>query len=85
MGATKIMVIRHAEKPDTYSGQAYDGVDATGTTCGSGGAQSLATIGWERAGGLTTLFAPPWGPKVPLLATPDYIYAADPAERESAP
>jgi hypothetical protein len=82
MGATKIMVIRHAEKPGTYGGHAYDGVDAAGATCGADGAQSLATIGWERAGALTTLFAPPWGPKLPLLATPDYIYAADPAARD---
>jgi hypothetical protein len=82
MGATKIMVIRHAQKPGTYGGHAYDGVDAAGATCGADGAQSLATIGWERAGALTTLFAPPWGPKLPLLATPDYIYAADPAARD---
>jgi hypothetical protein len=50
-GATQIMVIRHAEKPDTYSGQAYSGVDALGDTCGSDGNESLVTIGWERAGG----------------------------------
>jgi hypothetical protein len=31
MAVTKIMVIRHAEKPDPYNGQAYSGVDASGT------------------------------------------------------
>ena len=50
MGATKIMVIRHAEKPDRYNGKAYSGVNAIGTTCGSDGEESLVTIGWERAG-----------------------------------
>src|SRR5271165_1924805 len=74
MGATKIMVIRHAEKPDTYNQQAYLGVDATGTQ----DPESLVTLGWERAGGLVTLFAPPWGPKGPTLKQPQWIYAADP-------
>jgi hypothetical protein len=78
MGATKIMVIRHAEKPATYLGQDYSGVDAVGTTCGSDGEESLVTIGWERAGALITLFAPPWGPRTPTLAQPQYLYAADP-------
>lgn len=78
-GTTMIMVIRHAEKPDTYNGVAYAGVDAAGDTCGSVGGESLVTIGWQRAGGLNTLFAPPWGPKTPLLQ-PLYIYAADPSD-----
>ena len=84
MGATKIMVIRHAEKPDTYNGQAYSGVDAVGTTCGAQGAESLVTIGWERAGALITLFAPPWGPKTPTLAQPQFLYAADPGTSDAA-
>jgi hypothetical protein len=79
-GATKIMVIRHAEKPDKYNGQQYNGVDVYG----SSGAEDLVTLGWERAGGLVTLFAPPWGPKGPTLATPQYLYAADPKDK-SAP
>jgi len=78
MGATKIMVIRHGEKPGTYNGQAYDGVDATGDTCGSSGAEHLVTLGWERAGGLVTLFAPPWGPKSPTLAIPQFLFASKP-------
>jgi hypothetical protein len=83
MGATKIMVIRHAEKPDDYFGQAYSGVDATGATCGGSGIESLVTIGWERAGALVTLFAPPWGPKAPTLAMPGHIYAADPETKDA--
>ena len=77
-GATTVMVVRHAEKPDTYNGLAYAGVDPAGDTCGAAGIESLVTLGWQRAGGLVTLFAPPWGPKPPLLQ-PGHIYAADPA------
>ena len=83
-GATKIMVIRHAEKPDKYNGQQYNGVDLTGATCGSDGSEDLVTLGWQRAGGLVTLFAPPWGPKTPTLATPQYLYAADPGDSGDA-
>ena len=83
-GATKIMVIRHAEKPDTYKGQQYQGVDAAGSTCGSSGSKHLVTLGWERAGGLVALFAPPWGPKSPTLATPQYLYASDPNDSTDA-
>lgn len=83
MGATKIMVIRHAEKPEPYDGTKYSGVDAVGTTCGADGAESLVTIGWERAGALVTLFAPPWGPKTPILAQPQHIYASDPTAKDN--
>src|ERR1700733_14844623 len=83
MGATKIMVIRHAEKPAPYGGINYAGVDAAGTTCGADGEESLVTIGWERAGALVTLFAPPWGPKAPALATPQHIYASNPTAKQS--
>jgi hypothetical protein len=78
MGATKIMVIRHAERPDKYHGKAYSGVDATGTTRGAQGKESLVTIGWQRTGALVALFAPPWGPRTPTLAQPQHLYAADP-------
>jgi hypothetical protein len=33
---------------------------------------------WERAGALVTLFATPWGPKTPSLATPQFLFASDP-------
>jgi|SRR5271157_10946 len=78
MDATKIMVIRHGEKPGTYNGQTYEGVDAAGDACGGSGAEHLVTLGWERNGGLVTLFAPPWGPKVPTLATPQFLFASNP-------
>ncbi|HMF96844.1 MAG TPA: hypothetical protein VKE96_21240 [Vicinamibacterales bacterium] len=81
-GATKIMVIRHAEKPGTYSGQAYAGVSLNGLSCGKSGAEDLVTIGWQRAGALVSLFAPPWGPKAGL-ATPQFLFAADPDPKKS--
>ena len=77
-GATKIMVIRHAEKPDTYNDAKYFGVDSLGTVDGDAGSKHLVTLGWERAGALVTLFAPPWGPKAPTLATPGFLFASDP-------
>jgi hypothetical protein len=84
VGATKVMVIRHGEKPAPYNNQAYAGVDATGDTCGASGAEHLVTLGWERAGALVTLFAPPWGPKAPTLATPQFLFASDPTDSEGA-
>ena len=78
MGATKIMVIRHAEKPGSYNGAQYAGVNNLGTIAGDNGAKHLVTLGWERAGGLVTLFAPPWGPRAPSLATPQFLFASDP-------
>ncbi len=78
MGATKIMVIRHAEKPGTYNGQPYAGVNTAGAVCGKAGAESLVTFGWQRAGALVAELAPPWGPKAPVLAQPAHIFACDP-------
>jgi hypothetical protein len=79
MGATKIMVIRHAEKPGSYNNVSYFGVDAVGSVSGAAGKEHLVTLGWERAGALVGLFAPPHGPKTPRLATPQFLFASDPA------
>jgi len=76
------MVIRHAEKPGRYGGTQYDGVTPTGSSCGKSGEKDLVTLGWQRAGGLVTLFAAPWGPK-PGLATPQFLYAANPEAKSS--
>jgi hypothetical protein len=77
MGATRIMVLRHAEKPGTYGGTQYDGVNLTGDIAGADGAKHLIVTGWQRAGALVTLFAPPWGPKAGL-DTPAHLFASDP-------
>ncbi|MCA9032537.1 MAG: histidine phosphatase family protein [Planctomycetaceae bacterium] len=80
MNPTKIMIIRHAEKPGTYGGQQYNGVNAVGDADD----ESLVTLGWERAGGLAGLLYPEGGRPLPAeLATPDFIIAADFAEHHS--
>ena len=76
------MVIRHAEKPDTYNGTAYDGVNAVGSVCGKAAGEHLVTLGWQRTGGLVSLFAPPWGPRQGL-STPQFLFASDPASTSS--
>ncbi len=81
MGASKIMVIRHAEKPGSYGGAQYAGVNNLGTVAGDDGAKHLVTLGWQRAGALVTLFAAPWGPKPPSLATPQFLFASDPTAK----
>jgi hypothetical protein len=79
MGATKIIVIRHAEKPGSYGGVSYFGVDDVGSVSGDAGKEHLVTLGWERAGALVGLFAPPHVPETPVLATPQFLFASDPA------
>jgi hypothetical protein len=76
------MVIRHAEKPDTYNGTAYDGVNSAGTICGKAAKEHLVTLGWQRTGGLVSLFAPPWGPQQGL-STPQFLFASDPTSTSS--
>ena len=86
MGATKIMVIRHAEKPGSYNGVNYFGVDGVGSVSGVAGEKHLVTLGWERAGALVGLFALPHGPETPVLATPQFLFASDPvAQSDDVP
>jgi hypothetical protein len=82
-GPTTIFVIRHAEKPDQYDGTAYGGVNPPATVCGAAAVEDLTTLGWQRTGGLNSLFgAPPFGPRKDL-AVPDHLYAANPEEKKS--
>jgi hypothetical protein len=70
MKASKIMIIRHGEKP---SKQLYPrGVDQYGIKDSS----SLIIKGWQRAGALAVLFAPPNGIVLnDKLATPQHLFA----------
>jgi hypothetical protein len=69
MAAAKIMVIRHAEKPDATK----NGV----TESGELSPLDLTARGWQRAGALACLFAPTHGPLPdPRLARPEYLFAA---------
>ena len=76
MGPSKIMIIRHAEKPGTYGTSQFAGINLLG---GSDN-ESLITLGWARAGGIASLFCPNNGQfQNAELATPDFIYASNPA------
>ncbi len=72
MTATKIMIIRHAEKPsDANSSQ---GIREDGQS----DPESLTVRGWQRAGALVGLFAPAHGPlQSASLATPQTIFASE--------
>ena|SRR5258708_1890737 len=68
---TKIMMIRHAEKPTDYP--PVLGVKPSGDN----DKKSLSVRGWTRAGALAVLFAPTNGQfQNAALATPNVIYAA---------
>jgi hypothetical protein len=81
---TKIMIIRHAEKPPNPPNKTgpWD-VLVNGQ---SGGGESLIVPGWQRAGALNAFFAPHKSkPSDPEIATPDYIYAANPSGETQRP
>jgi hypothetical protein len=77
MGVTKIMVIRHAEKPATPPTASDPGLNPDGSVPPDLGPKLLTARGWARAGALVDLFAPPSGPRVPL-ATPQLLFASNP-------
>lgn len=69
---TKIMIIRHAEKPPD-SGEPF-GVTAKGNQ----DVESLIIQGWQRAGALACFFAPTHGPLQDAeLATPQFLFASE--------
>ena len=77
--ATKIMLLRHAEKP------AKDNAPFGVNRKGERNKESLAVRGWQRAGALTNLFAPANGHlQHPSLATPQFLYASKPLLRKGS-
>jgi hypothetical protein len=71
MPATKIMLIRHAEKPSDDG--SVQGVSPAGTP----DTEALIVRGWQRAGALVRFFAPVRGALVDQrLATPRAIFAS---------
>jgi hypothetical protein len=71
MMITKIMIVRHAEKPDDSG--AINGISPQGTP----DPEDLTPRGWQRAGALARFFAPRDGSFAdPDLASPDVIYAS---------
>lgn len=81
---TKIMIIRHAEKPPKSLGKKGPWDVLEDGESGSG--KSLIVPGWQRAGALNAFFAPDkTKPANPKIATPDYIYAANPKGESHRP
>ncbi len=81
---TKIMIIRHGEKPPNPPNKSgpWD-VKLDGE---SGKGKSLIVPGWQRAGALNAFFAPyQANPANPKIAKPDYIYAANPNGESQRP
>src|SRR6185436_18340080 len=77
--ATKIMVIRHAEKPGK------DGAPFGVTPTGERSKESLEVRGWQRAGALANLFAPTNDRfQHPALARPRFLFASKPLKRKGS-
>jgi broad specificity phosphatase PhoE len=76
MPTTRIMLIRHAEKPD----DTHDGVDPKGAA----DKHDLIVRGWERAGALTQFFANPRDPNGPIKR-PAAIFATEPGSESKRP
>jgi hypothetical protein len=71
MPATKIMLIRHAEKPSD------DGTVQGVTAAGAADPEELVVRGWQRSGALVRFFAPRGGAFTdPHLAQPNTIFAS---------
>ena len=75
MPATKIMLIRHAEKPDDQDG----GVDQKGNP----DKHDLIVRGWQRAGALVQFFANPRDPNGPI-ERPATIFATEPTSQTAS-
>jgi hypothetical protein len=77
--ATKIMLLRHAEKP------AKDNAPFGVTRKGLRSKEALTVRGWQRAGALANLFAPAHGDfQHPSLARPQFLYASKPLSRKGS-
>lgn len=74
MASSKIMIIRHGEKPGVPT--AADGIDVSGDVDPT----SLTATGWQRAHALAELFHPSDQDRMRTgLATPDHLFAASTA------
>lgn len=77
--ATRIMLIRHAEKPSSKPPILGINID------GNADNESLIVRGWQRAGALAVFFAPSVGPlQNPQISTPNFVYASETAKGSSS-
>ena len=73
MPASRVMLIRHGEKPSA------DGSVVGVTFQGAQSADELSVRGWQRAGALTRFFAPSAGMSMsPGIVTPIHLFAPRP-------
>jgi hypothetical protein len=75
---TRIMIIRHAEKPYDDSKEKNKGVRMDGSSSD----ESLAVRGWQRAGALSLLFGSAEIAQSRGLSVPQYLYASDPEKKD---
>jgi hypothetical protein len=76
--ASQIVLIRHAEKPAEPAPPHGVSLD------GQPDVESLTVRGWQRAGALACLFAPPFGAhRGKGLGQPRYLYASNPRKHRS--
>jgi hypothetical protein len=78
MAPTKIMLIRHAEKPDETG--AVLGIDENGRA----NPNQLSVRGWQRAGALVRFFAPSGQSCSSGIETPSAIFACKPLNGSSS-
>lgn len=71
---TRIMIIRHAEKPYDDGKEDNKGVRMDGSSSG----ESLAVRGWQRAGALCLLFGSAEIAESRGLSVPQVLFASDP-------
>jgi hypothetical protein len=77
MGITKIMMIRHGEKPGKPPYENFSGINYQGQQDNC----SLIPRGWERGGAIANLFYPTNGVfQSPHLISPGIIFAASPGD-----
>ena len=77
--ATKIMLVRHAEKPPD------EGPPHGVTAEGERESESLTVRGWQRAGALVSFFAPADDRfPHPELARPQFLYSSKPTRRDGS-
>jgi len=75
--AKRIMLIRHAERPDGVGPPFGITVD------GSVDPWSLTVVGWQRAGALVELFDPAVGAVKSGLTRPTHLFASNPGTNQS--
>jgi hypothetical protein len=78
-GPSRIMLIRHGERP--VSAAAPFGITVDGTV----DPMSLTVVGWQRAGALIELFAPAVGAVRSGLTRPTHLFASNPANQSRRP